>query len=60
MSRARIVLETSDPRKAALFEAADLQGESLTDWIEEQILATNPNSAEATISHKVHLKKPFS
>ena len=40
MSRSRIVLETSDDRKSAMLEAADLQGESLTDWFEEQFLVS--------------------
>lgn len=35
--RARIILETSDRRKSAIVEAADLQGASLTDWFEEQV-----------------------
>lgn len=37
MSRERIVLETSDVRKAALAEQLDLQGESFTSWLEHQI-----------------------
>ena len=50
VTRSRIVLETSDDRKSAMLEAADLQGESLTDWFEEQFLVAMPrrsNSAPA-------------
>ena len=37
MARTRIILETSNQRKSAMAEAADLQGASLTDWVEEQV-----------------------
>lgn len=37
MSKERIVLETSGHRKAALVSALDLQGETLADWLEEQL-----------------------
>lgn len=42
MTRARIVLETSDERKSALLEAASLQGTTLTDWFEEQVVGSFP------------------
>ena len=42
MSRARIVLETTDARKSAMVEAASLQGTTLTDWFEEQVASTLP------------------
>ena len=45
MTRSRIVLETSDERKSAMLEAADLQGESLTDWFEEQCFLAMPQRA---------------
>ena len=38
MTRARIVLETSDENKSAMLEAASLQGATLTDWFEEQVV----------------------
>ncbi len=43
MSRARIVLETSNNRKTAMMEAASLQGATLVDWLEEYIAAENPS-----------------
>lgn len=46
MSRSRIVLETSDDRKSAMLESADLQGESLTDWFEEQFLVAMPRRSD--------------
>lgn len=39
MVKQRIVLETTEERKAALAEKLDLQGESFTDWMEDQIEA---------------------
>ena len=48
MTRSRIVLETSDDRKSAILEAADLQGESLTDWFEEQFLVAMPRRSNRT------------
>ncbi len=46
MSRARIVLETSDERKSAIIEAASLQGTTLTDWFEEQVVTAFPREAQ--------------
>ena len=43
----RIVLETSDLRKSAMAEAADLQGESLADWFEEQVSVAIPRLSSA-------------
>lgn len=37
MSKQRLVLETTEQRKAALAERLDLRGESFADWIEDQI-----------------------
>ena len=37
MSRARIVLETSNRRKTAMIEAASIQGTTLVDWFEEHV-----------------------
>ena len=48
MTRSRIVLETSDEQKSALLEAADLQGESLTDWFEEQLVVAMPRRSNRT------------
>jgi DNA modification methylase len=45
MALKRIILETSDQRKSALVESADLQGGSLSDWLEEQITVSLPKSA---------------
>ena len=42
MTRTRVVLETSDKKKLAMIEAASLQGATLTDWFEEQVVATFP------------------
>ncbi|MGR3792769.1 DNA methyltransferase [Vannielia sp. SX4] len=37
MSKQRLVLETSEERKAALAARLDLQGESFAEWIDDQI-----------------------
>lgn len=37
MSKQRLVLETTEQRKAALAERLDLRGESFAEWIEDQI-----------------------
>lgn len=42
MPKQRIVLETTDQRKAALVHALSLQGESLSDWLEEQLALSLP------------------
>ena len=44
MTRARIVLETSNERKSAILEAASLQCATLTDWFEEQVNAPFPRA----------------
>jgi len=41
----RIVLETTDQQKQALMESLNLQGNSLTDWFEEQFAVTHVNRA---------------
>ena len=51
MSRARIVLETTDARKSAMVEAASLQGATLTDWFEEQVASTLPLVSRAAPEH---------
>ena len=48
MTRSRIVLETSDKRKSAMIEAASLQGDTLTDWFEEQVSTAFPRLSRAT------------
>ena len=48
MTRSRIVLETSDQQKSAILEAADLQGESVTDWFEEQLDVAMPRRSDRT------------
>jgi DNA modification methylase len=37
MSKERIVLETTRERKSALVQTLDLQGDTISDWLEEQI-----------------------
>lgn len=44
MTRARIVLETTDKKKLAMMEAASLQGATLTDWFEEQVVTAFPHT----------------
>jgi DNA modification methylase len=39
MTKQRLVLETTEERKTALVERLDLQGESFSEWIEDQIEA---------------------
>lgn len=43
MPKERIVLETTDQRKAALVQTLDLQGDSLADWLEEQLTLSVPD-----------------
>ena len=40
--RARIIFETTDQRKAAINEAAALQGTSVAEWFNEQLTLANP------------------
>ena len=49
MTKERIVLETSEKRKAALVEKLALQGDTLSDWLEEQLTLSvrDDSSAEA-------------
>ena len=47
MTRERIVLETSEKRKAALVEKLALQGDTLTDWLEEQLILSVGEEAAA-------------
>ena len=51
MSRARIVLETTDARKSAMVEAASLQGATLTDWFEEQVASMLPLGSRSAPEH---------
>ena len=39
------MLETSDEKKSAMLEAASLQGATLTDWFEEQVVAAFPRGS---------------
>jgi DNA modification methylase len=50
VTRSRIVLETSESRKSAMSRAADLQGATLTDWLEEQVSTVIPRPLEASSS----------
>lgn len=43
MTKERIVLETTDQRKAALVNTLDLQGGTLSDWLEEQLALSVPD-----------------
>lgn len=47
MSKQRLVLETTQERKAALVERLDLQGESISEWMEDQIEAAIAEPPEA-------------
>ncbi|HEV7601593.1 MAG TPA: DNA methyltransferase [Bradyrhizobium sp.] len=47
MSRERIVLETTNERKAALVRTLDLQGDTLSDWLEEQLALSVPDVERA-------------
>ncbi|MGC2780307.1 MAG: DNA methyltransferase, partial [Bradyrhizobium sp.] len=42
MAKERIVLETTDQRKAALIQTLNLQGDTLSDWLEEQLTLSVP------------------
>jgi DNA modification methylase len=46
MTKQRLVLETTEERKAALVERLDLQGESISEWIEDQIEAAIAEPAD--------------
>ena len=65
-ARSRIVLDTSDANKSAMMQAADLQGESLTDWFEEQFLvamprrSAHPAAAVREVAHPSDLQNPAS
>jgi len=43
MTKQRIVLETTEQRKAALVSTVDLQGATLADWLEEQLAFSVPD-----------------
>lgn len=58
MTRARIVLETSDLRKSAIVEAADLQGASLTDWFDEQVAAALPHLSNVDVEDLAEISSP--
>ena len=47
MSKERIVLETTNERKAALVRTLDLQGDTLSDWLEEQLALSVPDVERA-------------
>lgn len=49
MAKERIVLETTDQRKAALIETVALQGETLAGWIEEQISLNFPAASRTNL-----------
>jgi len=54
MTKERIVLETSNQRKAALVNTLDLQGDTLADWLQEQISLSVPE-VEQTLPRPVAL-----
>src|SRR5689334_19073419 len=43
MPKKRIVLETTDQRKTALVSALNMQGDTLSDWLEEQLALSLPD-----------------
>lgn len=47
MPKERIVLETTNQRKTALVTALSLQGDTLSDWLEEQIVLSVPEAERA-------------
>ncbi|RWM96177.1 MAG: restriction endonuclease [Mesorhizobium sp.] len=47
MSKDRIVVETTNQKKAALVQALELQGDTLTDWLEEQLTLSVPDADSA-------------
>jgi DNA modification methylase len=50
MTKERIVLETTDQRKAALIQTVDLQGETVADWLEEQISINFPAATRTILA----------
>lgn len=48
MSKERIVLETTSERKSALVQTLDLQGDTISDWFEEQIALSVPDVDTST------------
>lgn len=46
MTKERIVLETTNKRKAALVRKLELQGDTLSDWLEEQLTLSVDEAAE--------------
>ncbi|WP_051968680.1 DNA methyltransferase [Sinorhizobium meliloti] len=49
MSKERIVLETTSERKSALVQTLDLQGDTISDWFEEQIELSVPDVDAGTV-----------
>src|SRR3954469_7801383 len=43
MPKERIVIETTDQRKAALLSTINLQGGTISDWLEEQLALSIPD-----------------
>jgi len=57
MLKERIVLETSNKRKTALVKKLALQGDTLSDWLEEQLTLALPNDPLANEELKLlHLR----
>ena len=56
--RARIVFETTDQRRNAINEAAALQGASVADWFDEQLILANPNLIFTDLRGVEQLKHP--
>ena len=57
MARSRIILETSDVKKNAMMEVADLQGETLADWLDEQVITTITSLSATASEPNVQLKR---
>lgn len=58
MKSSRIVLETSPQKKATLAEVVDLQGETLAEWFDEQVLATVSGNIESSLPDFEQLADP--
>lgn len=58
MARKRLLVETSAHLKSALLEAVDSQDLTLTDWLEEQVAASVPNSRRQVRENAPQLLEP--
>lgn len=56
MTRSRIILETSERKKQAMIAIADLQGETLAEWIDEQVTTILPSLSASSAEPSVDLQ----